>query len=100
VIDPQLRRQLHRLGEVDQPNTGVGLIVDEEQGAADDLVGLEELRYRQSGPYRTQTLDVSGLYKKETLKFSCFVIFISFSTHQNVGMAAEELDKGQLDLFA
>lgn len=49
VIDAQLRRQLHRLGKVNQPDAGMVLVVDEEQRAADDLVALEELRDRQGG---------------------------------------------------
>jgi len=43
----------------------VGLIVDEEQGAADNLVGLEEFRDRKGGPYGSQTLYVAGLYAKK-----------------------------------
>lgn len=43
----------------------MGLIVDEEQGAADNLVGLEEFRDRKGGPYGSQTLYVAGLYAKK-----------------------------------
>lgn len=46
----------------------MGLIVDEEQGAADNLVGLEEFRDRKGGPYGSQTLYVAGLYAKKKKK--------------------------------
>lgn len=63
MIDAHLRRQSHRLGEVNQPHTRVRLIVHEEQRAADHLVRLEELRDGQCGAYSTQALYVTGLRK-------------------------------------
>lgn len=65
MIDAHLRRQRHRLGEVNQPDTRVRLIVHEEQRAADHLVRLEELRDGQCGAYSTQALYVTGLKERE-----------------------------------
>lgn len=103
MIDVHLRRQRHRLGEVNQPHARVRLIVHEEQRAADHLVRLEELRDGQSGAYSTQALYVTGLRnkRKESVKqeegrqqMLCRI------THQNVWMAAEKLGERQLDLIA
>lgn len=45
VVDVDVFRDGDGFGEVDHPDGGAPLVVDEEEGATDQLVGPEEVRF-------------------------------------------------------
>lgn len=72
-------------------------------GTANYLVRLKEFRYGQCGSYGSQSLYVTRL-RKNSITISNTLTsnqkFMHLLTYQNLWMAAEELGKGQFDLFA